>query len=110
MNDNDTLKVRGYLTRAVQFFLGLDGVLHGLEVISAYREQAWVTFALTSFHAAIFFLAIYFVGHDHSHHHGDSESEESGVGWMKWILPVVIIVLLIMSGAVEELLHAGHDH
>jgi len=104
-------EIRGYLTRAVQFFLGLDGVLHGLEVISAYREQAWITFALTSFHAAIFFLAIYFVGHDHSHHHHESsEGSESSVNWMKWILPVVIIVLLIMSGAVEELLHAGHDH
>lgn len=106
-NESNTL--RGYMTRAVQFFLGLDGILHGLEVISAYREQAWMTFALTSFHATIFFLAIYFVGHDHSHHHEESESLGS-MKWMKWILPVVIIVLLIMSGAVEELLHAGHDH
>ena len=103
-------EIRGYLTRAVQFFLGLDGVLHGLEVISAYHEKAWLTFALTSFHATIFFLAIYFVGHDHSHHQEESESSEGSVNWMKWILPAVIIVLLIMSGAVEELLHAGHDH
>lgn len=61
-------EVRGFMARAVQFFLGLDGVLHVLEVISAYREQAWLTFGLTSFHACVFFLAAYFVGHDHSHH------------------------------------------
>jgi heme A synthase len=104
-------QVRGYLTRAVQFFLGLDGVLHGLEVISAYHEKAWLTFMLTSFHAAIFFLAIYFVGHDHSHHHNhDSDPKTPQLNWMKWVLPFVVIALLIMSGAVEELLHAGHDH
>ena len=107
--NNESNTLRGYMTRAVQFFLGLDGILHGLEVISAYREKAWMTFALTSFHATIFFLSIYFVGHDHSHHHEESESSGS-IKWMKWILPVVIIVLLIMSVAVEELLHAGHDH
>ena len=49
-----TSNIRGYMTRVVQFFLGLDGILHGLEVISAYREQAWMTFILTSFHACIF--------------------------------------------------------
>lgn len=103
-------KIRGYITSFVVFFLALDGILHGLEVISAFYEKAWLTFALTSFHAMIFFLAIYFVGHDHSHHHGDSDSSEDSLNWMKWILPVVIIVLLIMSGAIEELLHAGHDH
>lgn len=107
---NNKPQVRGYLTRAVQFFLGLDGVLHGLEVISAYHEKAWLTFMLTSFHAAIFFLAIYFVGHDHSHHHNhNSDPETPQLNWMKWVLPVVVIALLIMSGAVEELLHAGHD-
>ena len=107
----DKPQVRGYLTLAVQFFLGLDGVLHGLEVISAYHEKAWMTFILTSFHAAIFFLAIYFVGHDHSHHHNhDSDSKSINVNWMKWILPIIVIVLLIMSGVVEELLHSGHDH
>jgi heme A synthase len=108
---NNKPQVRSYLTRAVQFFLGLDGVLHGLEVISAYHEKAWLTFMLTSFHAAIFFLAIYFVGHDHSHHHNhDSDPETPQLNWMKWVLPVVVIALLIMSGAVEELLHAGNDH
>lgn len=62
------MKIREVLTRATQFFLGLDGVLHLVEVVSAYREQAWITFMLTSFHTLIFFAAVYFVGHDHSHH------------------------------------------
>ncbi len=62
------MKVREVLTRATQFFLGLDGVLHLAEVVSAYREEAWITFGLTSFHTLIFFAAVYFVGHDHSHH------------------------------------------
>ena len=62
------MKIREMLTRVTQFFLGLDGVLHVAEVISAYREEAWLTFGLTSFHAIIFFLAVYFIGHDHSHH------------------------------------------
>jgi hypothetical protein len=60
--------IRDWLTRAVVFFLAFDGILHVAEVISAYNEQAWVTFGLTLFHTVIFFLAAYFVGHDHSHH------------------------------------------
>jgi hypothetical protein len=31
-------------------------------------EEAWTTLALTSIHATIFFIAAYFVGHDHTHH------------------------------------------
>ena len=63
------LGFRGTMTRFVQGFLALDGVLHLAEVISAYLEEAWTTLALTSIHATIFFIAAYFVGHDHSHHH-----------------------------------------
>lgn len=63
------LGFRGAMTRFVQGFLALDGVLHLAEVISAYLEEAWTTLALTSIHATIFFIAAYFVGHDHSHHH-----------------------------------------
>jgi len=59
---------RSKIVRLTQAVLALDGVLHLLEVISAYREQAWVTFGLTSFHTLIFFLGVYLVGHDHSHH------------------------------------------
>ena len=60
--------VRGWLARAVVFFLTFDGLLHLLEVFSAYHEEAWVTFGITLFHTVIFLLAAYFVGHDHSHH------------------------------------------
>ncbi|MAH42577.1 hypothetical protein CL614_02530 [archaeon] len=59
---------RTIITRVTQFVLGLDGVLHLAEMGSAYYEQAWTTFALTSFHTLIFFTAVYLVGHDHLHH------------------------------------------
>ena len=64
-----------------QFFLAFDGVLHLAEVGSAYYEEAWTTLALTSFHATIFLLAAYFVGHDHKHHqeshdHSDTDNEK----------------------------------
>jgi len=74
---------RGLIVRLVQFFLAFDGVLHVLEVFSAWYEKAYTTFVLTAFHALIFFLAIYFIGHDHTHHkHGHEESEqEENVGW-----------------------------
>jgi hypothetical protein len=62
------MKIREGITRLTQGILGLDGVLHLAEVVSAYREQAWVTFGLTSIHTLIFFTAVYLVGHDHSHH------------------------------------------
>jgi len=60
--------IRGYITSFVVCFLAFDGILHGLEVVSAFYEEAWITFALTFFHAMIFLLAAYFVGHDHLHH------------------------------------------
>lgn len=62
---------REIIVRVVQFFLALDGILHLLEVASAYYEKAWTTFALTTFHACIFFFAAYFVGHDNTHHRGE---------------------------------------
>jgi len=64
--------IRGYITHFVMFFLALDGILHLVEVVSAFYEEAWLTFSLTLFHATIFLLAAYFVGHDHKHHsHGN---------------------------------------
>ena len=66
------IETRSIIVRLVQFFLAFDGVLHLVEVISAFYEEAWITFALTSFHAVIFFLAVYFIGHDHSHQVGES--------------------------------------
>jgi len=50
------------------FFLAFDGILHGLEVVTAFYEEAWLTFSLTLFHSTIFLVAAYFVGHDHLHH------------------------------------------
>ena len=67
---------RTIITRVTQFILGLDGVLHLAEMGSAYYERAWTTFALTSFHTLIFFIAMYLVGHDHLHH---TKGEEGGV-------------------------------
>ena len=69
------IKLRTFITRFTQIALGLDGVLHLAEVASAYYEEAWTTLALTSFHSIIFFLAVYFVGHDHTHHHQHKEEE-----------------------------------
>lgn len=69
------LGFRGNMTRFVQFFLTFDIVLHLLEVASAFYEEAWTTFALTSFHAFIFLMAVYFIGHDHSHHKSDEKLE-----------------------------------
>jgi len=67
------MSTRGYLTRAVQFFLGMDGFLHVLEVVSAVNEGAKITAILTSIHASIFFAGVYFVGHDHVHHNEEVE-------------------------------------
>ena len=71
-------KIREFLVRSAQLILGLDGVLHVLEVISAIEEGATRTAILTSIHACIFFLGVYFIGHDHSHHkvHHHHDEEE----------------------------------
>ena len=72
--------IREFLVRSSQFVLGLDGILHVLEVISAIEEGATRTAILTSVHACIFFIGVYFIGHDHTHHkedhHHHEESEE----------------------------------
>jgi len=62
------MNVREGLTRLTQAVLGLDGVLHVVEVVAAYHERAWLTFGLTFVHTSVFFLAFYLVGHDHKHH------------------------------------------
>ncbi len=71
-------RIRELLVRSAQFVLGFDGVLHVIEVISAIEEGATRTAILTSFHACIFFLGVYFIGHDHSHHkeHDHHHGEE----------------------------------
>lgn len=69
-------KIREFLVRSAQLVLGLDGVLHVLEVISAIEEGATRTAILTSIHACIFFLGVYFIGHDHGHHKEDHHHDE----------------------------------
>ena len=111
--------VRPYLTRFIQFFLGLDGLLHGLEVISAYYEEAWTTFALTSFHACIFFFAAYFVGHDHSHHRKpEGENGKKSSLWKNILFALLLLLVLLIftplgEFVLPESLHifeGGHDH
>jgi len=62
------MNIRKNLLRTAQIVLGLDGVLHLAEVVSAVYEEAWFTAILTSLHTAIFFVGVYFIGHDHTHH------------------------------------------
>ena len=60
--------LRGIVLRAVQFLLGLDGIIHVASVVSAIEEGATRTAVLTGFQACVFFAGVYFIGHDHSHH------------------------------------------
>ena len=69
-------KLRTGVLRSVQFLLGLDGVLHVAEVISAIQEGATRTAILTSIHACIFFAGVYFIGHDQKHHQGHHHGRE----------------------------------
>lgn len=116
----DRFGLRLYLTRLVQFFLGFDGLLHGLGVITAYYEEAWTTFALNLFHTSIFFIAVYFVGHDHSHHSDNHEGEDSeNDNRMRNIIYVVLAIVailfltpigeLILSESLHLIEH-GHEH
>ena len=70
-------KIRELLVRFSQFILGFDGVLHVLEVVSAYEEGATRTAILTGLHACVFFIGVYFIGHDHTHHKEGHHHEES---------------------------------
>jgi|TARA_R110002167_G_scaffold148968_1_gene342126 hypothetical protein len=72
-----TQKLRGFLLRGTQMFLGLDGLLHLAEFGAALIEEAWVTATLTGTHALVFFLGVYFIGHDHIHHQLPSHTHDS---------------------------------
>lgn len=61
----DSIKNR--LARFTQAVLAFDGVLHFLEVLAAYKEEAWITFTLTSFHSLVFVSAFILVGHACKH-------------------------------------------
>jgi len=65
-------KFREYGLRVTQFVLGMDGILHLAEVASAVYEEAWATATLTGIHALFFFIGVYLIGHDHSHHQDEA--------------------------------------
>lgn len=64
--------LRTILLRFAQTLLGLDGILHIAALSSAIWEQAWWTAGITSIQCLAFFLGVYFIGHDHSHHGKDN--------------------------------------
>ena len=66
----ESLNLKTRITNLVQFFLAFDGVLHILEIGSAYYEKAWATLILTTFHAMI-----YLIGHE-SHHPKKNDNKE----------------------------------
>ena len=83
MSNGNEIAPRTLIVRLVQFFLAFDGVLHILEVFFAWYEEAWITLALTTFQGIIFFLAVFLIGHDHSHSGKgqDDEKPEDKIGW-----------------------------
>lgn len=68
------MKTREAITRLVQFGLGLDGILHLGSFGMALYEDAIGTAIITGLQTVLFFTAVYFVGHDHTHH-GDNDHE-----------------------------------
>ena len=68
-------KMREGLVRLIQFGLGLDGLLHLGAFGMAIYEEAFGTAIITGLQSALFFTALYFVGHDHTHHKGDEQHE-----------------------------------
>lgn len=61
------------LTRFIQFFLGLDVLLHLAEFGLAVYEGAFWTSLLTGFHALIFIIAVYLLNIEHKHYHEEVE-------------------------------------
>ena len=49
----------------------MDGILHLVEVGAAIYEEAWATATLTGIHSLFFFIGVYLIGHDHTHHKGE---------------------------------------
>jgi len=66
-------RMREGLVRLIQFGLGLDGLLHLGSFGMAIYEEAFGTAIITGLQSALFFTALYFVGHDHIHHKGDGQ-------------------------------------
>ena len=72
---NNETKMRGWIVRIVQVGLAGDGILHLGSFGMAIYENAMGTAFLTGLQTLLFFTAMYFVGHDHSHHHGEQPHE-----------------------------------
>ena len=68
-------RMREGLVRLIQFGLGLDGLLHLGAFGMAIYEEAIGTAIITGLQSALFFTALYFVGHDHTHHSRDEQHD-----------------------------------
>ena len=72
---NEQTKLRGWLIRIIQVGLAGDGILHLGSFGMAIYENAVGTSILTGLQTLLFFTAMYFVGHDHTHHKNVSQDE-----------------------------------
>ena len=72
---NDQTKMRGWVLRIIQLGLAGDGILHLGAFGMAVYENAPGTAFLTGLQTLLFFTAMYFVGHDHTHHAGEHNHE-----------------------------------
>lgn len=68
---NDKERMRGWIIRIIQVGLAGDGILHLGSFGMAIYENAPATAVLTGLQTLLFFTAMYFVGHDHTHHIGE---------------------------------------
>jgi len=68
-------QTRGWIVRIIQLGLAGDGILHLGSFGMAIYENATGTAILTGLQTALFFTAMYFVGHDHTHHIGEHNHE-----------------------------------
>ena len=66
-------KFRNFFLRLTQLFLAGDGVLHLASVGSSIYEEAWGTACITGLQTFLFFIGVYFIGHDHTHHNEEAE-------------------------------------
>ena len=62
------MKMREGIIRLTQLLLGVDGILHLASFGSAIHEEAVITACIMGVQTVAFFLGVYFIGHDHSHH------------------------------------------
>ena len=63
-----SINPRETVLRTTQAFLGLEGLFHLAEFGASLIEEAWVVATLTGIHTLVFFVGVYFIGHNHQHH------------------------------------------